>query len=190
MLPQNTQKQADSVPQLANPFQLEVAKALSKDLAVLQKNQLLTADILNKLGDLSKLEADIVAKYPNARERTEFVIKIFLWLLQIELSEVLMADFIFPIIVAVILGFIAGMIIFAVYTFSKTSKKQKVNSTLRKIPPVYTDEEIALAQFLEDRQAINEAFLSAQMELLKLFLIQVEHLGFRCCFEGWLTHSH
>lgn len=77
MLPQNAQKQTDALPQLANPFQLEVAKALSKDLAVLQKNQLLTADILNKLGDLSKLEADIVAKYPNARERTEFVIKIF-----------------------------------------------------------------------------------------------------------------
>lgn len=80
-----------------------------------------------------------------------------------------MADFIFPIIVAVALGFITGVIISAVYTFSKTTKKQKVNPTLRKLPPVYTDEEIALAQFLEERQAINEAFLSAQAELLKEF---------------------
>ena len=62
MLPQNTQNQTDTISQLANPFQLEVAKTLSKDMAILQKNQLLTADILNKAGDLSKLEADILAK--------------------------------------------------------------------------------------------------------------------------------
>lgn len=80
-----------------------------------------------------------------------------------------MADFIFPIIVAVALGFITGVIISAVYAFSKTTKKEKVNPAPRKLPPVYTDEEIALAQFLEDRQAINEAFLSAQAELLKEF---------------------
>lgn len=77
MLPQNTQNQTDTTPQLANPFQLEVAKSLSKEMAVLQKNQLLTADILNKLGDLSKLEADILAKTPHAKERTDFVIKMF-----------------------------------------------------------------------------------------------------------------
>lgn len=76
MLPQQTNK-TDTTPQLAHPFQLEVAKTLSKDMAVLQKNQLLTADILNKLGDLSKLEAEIVSKNPNAKERTDFIIKIF-----------------------------------------------------------------------------------------------------------------
>ena len=57
MLPQNIQKQTDITPHLANPFQLEVARALSKDLQRQQKNQLLTADILNKIGDLSKLES-------------------------------------------------------------------------------------------------------------------------------------
>ncbi|KAA9295304.1 hypothetical protein EHS16_06150 [Streptococcus anginosus] len=77
MLPQNIQKQTDITPHLANPFQLEVARALSKDLAVLQKNQLLTADILNKIGDLSKLEADIIAKYPKAQERIDFILKTF-----------------------------------------------------------------------------------------------------------------
>ncbi|KXT68815.1 hypothetical protein SGODD07_02015 [Streptococcus gordonii] len=77
MFPQNTQNQTDVTPQLANPFQLEVAKALSKDMAVLQKNQILTADILNKLGELSKLEAEIVSKNSNAKERTDFIIKMF-----------------------------------------------------------------------------------------------------------------
>ena len=77
MLPQNTQNPTDVIPQLANPFQLEVAKSLSKEMVVLQKNQLLTADILNKVGDLSKLEADILAKTPHAKERTDFIIKTF-----------------------------------------------------------------------------------------------------------------
>lgn len=45
-----------------------------------------------------------------------------------------MVDFIFPIIVAVALGFITGVIISAIYTFSKTTKKQKVNSTPQKVP--------------------------------------------------------
>ncbi len=77
MFPSNTQNQTDTTPKLANLFQLEVAKSLSKEMAVLQKNQLLTADILNKVGDLSKLEADILAKTPHAKERTDFIIKTF-----------------------------------------------------------------------------------------------------------------
>ena len=77
MFPSNTQNQTDTTPKLANPFQLEVAKSLSKEMVVLQKNQLLTADILNKVGDLSKLEADILAKTPHAKERTDFIIKTF-----------------------------------------------------------------------------------------------------------------
>ena len=77
MFPSNTQNQTDTTPKLANLFQLEVAKSLSKERAVLQKNQLLTADILNKVGDLSKLEADILAKTPHTKERTDFIIKTF-----------------------------------------------------------------------------------------------------------------
>ena len=77
MFPSNTQNQTDTTPKLATLFQLEVAKSLSKEMAVLQKNQLLTADILNKVGDLSKLEADILAKTPHAKERTDFIIKTF-----------------------------------------------------------------------------------------------------------------
>ena len=77
-----------------------------------------------------------------------------------------MNEFILPIIFAVSLGFVAGVIAFLVYLDSQ-SKKQPVKEKNENLPPVYTEEEIELAQFLESRQAINEAFLSAQAELLK-----------------------
>lgn len=77
-----------------------------------------------------------------------------------------MNEFILPIIFAVSLGFVAGVIALLVYLDSQ-SKKQPVKEKNENLPPVYTEEEIELAQFLESRQAINEAFLSAQAELLK-----------------------
>lgn len=33
--------------------------------------------------------------------------------------------------------------------------------------PVYSEEDTALANFLQDKQAVNEAYLSAQAQLLK-----------------------
>lgn len=36
--------------------------------------------------------------------------------------------------------------------------------------PVYSEEEIALANFLQDKQAVNEAYLAAQNQLLKQLL--------------------
>ena len=77
-----------------------------------------------------------------------------------------MNEFILPIIFAVSLGFVAGVIALLIYLDSQ-SKKQPVKEKNENLPPVYTEEEIELAQFLESRQAINEAFLSAQAELLK-----------------------
>ena len=77
-----------------------------------------------------------------------------------------MNELILPIIFAVSLGFMAGVIALLVYLDSQ-SKKQPVKEKNKKLPPVYTEEEIELAQFLESRQAVNEAFLSAQAELLK-----------------------
>ena len=77
-----------------------------------------------------------------------------------------MNEFIFPLIVAFALGFVASVIALLVYLDSQ-SKKQPVKEKNKNLPPVYTEEEIELAQFLESRQAINEAFLSAQAELLK-----------------------
>ena len=77
-----------------------------------------------------------------------------------------MNELILPIIFAVALGFVAGVIALLVYLDSQ-SKKQTVKEKNKNLPPVYTEEEIELAQFLEKRQAVNEAFLSAQAELLK-----------------------
>ena len=77
-----------------------------------------------------------------------------------------MNELILPIIFAVSLGFVAGVIALLVYLDSQ-SKKQPVEEKNKNLPPVYTEEEIELAQFLEKRQAVNEAFLSAQAEILK-----------------------
>lgn len=77
-----------------------------------------------------------------------------------------MNEFIFPLIVVFALGFVAGVIALLVYLDSQ-SKKQPVKEKNKNLPPVYTEEEIELAQFLESRQAVNETFLSAQAELLK-----------------------
>ena len=77
-----------------------------------------------------------------------------------------MNELILPIIFAVSLGFVAGVIALLVYLDSQ-SNKQPVKEKNKNLPPVYTEEEIELAQFLESRQAINEVFLSAQAELLK-----------------------
>lgn len=77
-----------------------------------------------------------------------------------------MNEFIFPLIVAFALGFVSGVIALLIYLDSQ-SKKQPVKEKNTNLPPVYTEEEIELAQFLESRQAVNEAFLSAQAELLK-----------------------
>ena len=77
-----------------------------------------------------------------------------------------MNEFIFLLIVVFALGFVAGVIALLVYLDSQ-SKKQPFKEKNKNLPPVYTEEEIELAQFLESRQAVNEAFLSAQAELLK-----------------------
>ena len=77
-----------------------------------------------------------------------------------------MNEFILPIIFAVTIGFVTGVIALLVYLDSQ-SKKQPVKEKNTNLTPVYTEEEIELAQFLESRQAVNEAFLSAQAELLK-----------------------
>ena len=79
-----------------------------------------------------------------------------------------MNEFIFLLIVVFALGFVAGVIALLVYLDSQ-SKKQPVKEKNKNLLPVYTEEEIELAQFLEKRQAVNEAFLSAQAELLKEF---------------------
>ena len=46
-----------------------------------------------------------------------------------------------------------------------TDKDQKTEEV--EAEPIYSEEDIALANFLQDKQAVNEAYLSAQTQLLK-----------------------
>lgn len=62
---------------LASPYQLKLAQDLSKDMAVVQANQLLTADILNKIGELAKLEDQILNQTPDAKPFCDAVLQSF-----------------------------------------------------------------------------------------------------------------
>lgn len=79
-----------------------------------------------------------------------------------------MNEFILSIIIAVALGFVSGVVACLAYLVSQVEEESP--ETKPQVPsPTYSEEEIALAKFLEDKQAVNEAYLSAQAELLKEF---------------------
>lgn len=64
----------------ASAFSLQkmaIARNLSQDMAIVQANEILAQDILNKVANLSELEAQILAHNPQAHQRTDFVIKAF-----------------------------------------------------------------------------------------------------------------
>ncbi|MDG3131975.1 hypothetical protein MKL26_02895 [Streptococcus suis] len=58
-------------------YKAELARELSQQMAIVQKNELLTADILSKISELSTLEMQILEKNPHAKERMDFTIKSF-----------------------------------------------------------------------------------------------------------------
>ena len=60
-----------------SPQKMAIARNLSQDMAVVQANELLAQDILNKVASLSELERQILAHNPQAQQRTDFVIKAF-----------------------------------------------------------------------------------------------------------------
>lgn len=62
---------------LVSSYQLKLAQDLSKDMAVVQANQLLTADILNKIGELAKLEDQILSQTPDAKPFCHEVLQSF-----------------------------------------------------------------------------------------------------------------
>ncbi|MGT2770002.1 hypothetical protein [Streptococcus intermedius] len=61
-----------------------------------------------------------------------------------------MNELLIPLIVAVALGFVAGVIACVVYLALQAEGEPQTKPTT--LPPVYTEEEIALAQFLEQKQ--------------------------------------
>ncbi|RRD32304.1 hypothetical protein EII38_00805 [Streptococcus minor] len=60
-----------------SPQKMAIARQLNQDMAVVQANEILAQDILNKVASLSELEAQILAHNPQAQQRADFIIKAF-----------------------------------------------------------------------------------------------------------------
>ena len=65
------------LPQLVNPYQLEVAKTLSEAMADNQVLELLASDILYKVGNLALTQSEILKNTPEAKEYTDYILKAF-----------------------------------------------------------------------------------------------------------------
>lgn len=76
-LPQKSQQPTTLPSVTLSPQKMAIARNLSQDMAVIQANELLAQDILNKIANLSELENQILARNSQAVERTNFVIKAF-----------------------------------------------------------------------------------------------------------------
>lgn len=63
--------------QLVNPYQLEVAKTLSKAMVDNQALELLANDILYKVGNLALTQSEILKNTPEAKEYTDYILKAF-----------------------------------------------------------------------------------------------------------------
>ena len=63
--------------QLVSPYQLEVAKTLSKAMADNQALELLANDILYKVGNLALTQSEILKNTPEAKEYTDYILKAF-----------------------------------------------------------------------------------------------------------------
>lgn len=63
--------------QLVSPYQLEVAKTLSKAMADNQVLELLASDILYKVGNLALTQSEILKNTPEAKEYTDYILKAF-----------------------------------------------------------------------------------------------------------------
>lgn len=63
--------------QLVNPYQLKVAKTLSKAMADNQALELLANDILYKVGNLALTQSEILKNTPEAKEYTDYILKAF-----------------------------------------------------------------------------------------------------------------
>lgn len=76
-LPQNSQNPEVLPISTLNPQKMVIARQLNQDMAVIQANELLAQDVLNKIANLSELESHILAQNPQAKGRTDFIIKAF-----------------------------------------------------------------------------------------------------------------
>lgn len=65
------------------------------------------------------------------------------------------------------LYFLLGLSIILLILAGVSLSLENCEEEISKTKPRYSKEEVALAEFLADKQAINEAYLSAQAQLLK-----------------------
>lgn len=63
--------------QLANPFQLRIAKDLRQTMAVNQARELLATDLLYKVGKLALIQDEILSNSPEAKVYTDHILKAF-----------------------------------------------------------------------------------------------------------------
>ena len=76
-LPQKSQTSEVLRASALSPQKMAIARQLNQDMAVIQANEILAQDILNKVTTLSELEVQILAHNPQAQERVDFIIKTF-----------------------------------------------------------------------------------------------------------------
>ena len=73
------QSLSNTTPEPVHPYQLEVAKELSYRMAEVQAKELLTQDILNKIGNLSILELEIIKQSPQSKDLTTYLLRKFVY---------------------------------------------------------------------------------------------------------------
>lgn len=73
------QKQASQevLPQTVNPHQLRVARQLSEAMADVQAKELLSSDVLFKVGNLATIQEEILKNNPEAKEYTDYILRAF-----------------------------------------------------------------------------------------------------------------
>lgn len=149
--PTNTQ----ALTQVVSPYQLEVARKLSQSMADNQARELLATDILYKVGNLALIQAEILKKQSRSSSLYRLYLASFYPLhhTTLEIKEALMNTYLW-----LVLG--CGLSLGVMFILDWLEDISKYKKT-------YTDEEIALAEFLEKKQSINDLYLQAHTELLR-----------------------
>ncbi|HEL2076466.1 hypothetical protein [Streptococcus suis] len=70
-------KEVQALQTIASPYQMEVARKLSQNMADNQARELLATDILYKVGNLALIQAEILKNNPEAHAYTDYILRAF-----------------------------------------------------------------------------------------------------------------
>ena len=70
-------KEVQALQTIASPYQMEVARKLSQNMADNQARELLATDILYKVGNLALIQAEILKNNPEAQVYTDYIMRAF-----------------------------------------------------------------------------------------------------------------